>query len=491
YFDRVMEEKDTKLFKYIIIGGGIAGVTCAEQLQVIDEDSSILLLSATDFVKTVTNVQFVTKTLEYFDVQESSLNILASRCPNVTVVKSYVNYLDSKNKIINSTNGLFKYEKLCICSGATPKVIFPKNPNVLWIRDTESVRKFQKRIANAKRIVIVGNGGIATELVYELSGVEVIWAIKDKTINAVFIDGGAAAFLKSSLEKEKTNEEHISKRRKYTVNFSEGKGENNDALGGALGPDWHLGLEIKSDKHRNVTIESQVEIKALYSPEEFENRKANNADQNITLKEKWPIYVELTNGNIYGCDFIVSATGVTPNTEVFLKDNNFELGKDGGLLVNDRMETSISNIYSAGDVCSAGWNVAHHWFQYRLWTQARQMGAYAAKCMWASLSHEEIHMDFCFEMFAHVTKFMGYKVILLGLFNGQKLNQKYEILLRTTKDKEYIKCVMVDGKMQGAILIGETDLEETFENLILNQMDLSSYGEDLLDPSVDIEDYFD
>lgn len=50
---------------------------------------------------------------------------------------------------------------------------------------------------------------------------------------------------------------------------------------------------------------------------------------------------------------------------------------------------------------------------------------------------------------------------------------------------------MVDGKMQGAILIGETDLEETFENLILNQMDLSSYGEDLLDPSVDIEDYFD
>lgn len=50
---------------------------------------------------------------------------------------------------------------------------------------------------------------------------------------------------------------------------------------------------------------------------------------------------------------------------------------------------------------------------------------------------------------------------------------------------------MVDGRMHGALLIGETDLEETFENLILNQMDLSSYGEDLLDPSIDIEDYFD
>lgn len=45
--------------------------------------------------------------------------------------------------------------------------------------------------------------------------------------------------------------------------------------------------------------------------------------------------------------------------------------------------------------------------------------------------------------------------------------------------------------MVGAVLIGETDLEETFENLILNQMDLTAYGEELLNPDIDIEDYFD
>ena len=43
--------------------------------------------------------------------------------------------------------------------------------------------------------------------------------------------------------------------------------------------------------------------------------------------------------------------------------------------------------------------------------------------------------------------------------------------------------------MVGALLIGETDLEETFENLILNQMDISQF--DLLDPRVDLEDFFD
>ena len=33
--------------------------------------------------------------------------------------------------------------------------------------------------------------------------------------------------------------------------------------------------------------------------------------------------------------------------------------------------------------------------------------------------------------------------------------------------------------------------KETFENLILNGMDLSRFGESLLDPDIDIEDYFD
>ncbi len=54
-----------------------------------------------------------------------------------------------------------------------------------------------------------------------------------------------------------------------------------------------------------------------------------------------------------------------------------------------------------------------------------------------------------------------------------------------------MKIVIYEGKVYGALLIGETDLEETFENLILNQIDVSSYGEDLINPDIDIEDYFD
>ncbi len=38
------------------------------------------------------------------------------------------------------------------------------------------------------------------------------------------------------------------------------------------------------------------------------------------------------------------------------------------------------------------------------------MGHYAAKCMVADTKQQDIHMDFCFELFAHCTKFFNYKV---------------------------------------------------------------------------------
>lgn len=208
-------------------------------------------------------------------------------------------------------------------------------------------------------------------------------------------------------------------------------------------------------------------------------------------KEMWPVYVELTNGTIYGCDFLVSATGVTPNVHPFLHRNNFALGEDGGLRVDDQMRTSLPDIYAAGDICTACWQPSPVWQQMRLWTQARQMGYYAAKCMAAASMGHPIDMDFSFELFAHVTKFFNYKVVLLGKYNAQGLGADHELMLRCTRGQEYVKVVMQNGRMMGAVLIGETDLEETFENLILNQMDLSSYGEDLLDPNIDIEDYFD
>jgi hypothetical protein len=102
--------------------------------------------------------------------------------------------------------------------------------------------------------------------------------------------------------------------------------------------------------------------------------------------------------------------------------------------------------------------------------------------------------------FAHVTRFVGKKVVLLGLYNGQKLQdepeQDLDMYLRVMNENSleeatFVRVLLLRGRMQGAVLIGETELEETFENLILDGLDLAGYGPGLLDPNVELDHVFD
>ncbi|XP_067860833.1 pyridine nucleotide-disulfide oxidoreductase domain-containing protein 1 [Heptranchias perlo] len=490
--------------RFIVVGGGIAGVTCTEQLAGEFPSEKILLITASPLIKAVMNFKQVSRMLEEFEVEERPTRILEEHYPNVKVIQSAVRGLDAAQRKLYTEEGKeYIYEKLCICAGGRPRLIVKDNPYVLGIRDTDSAKEFQSRLARAKRIIVIGNGGIALELVYEIEGCEVIWAIKDKAIGNTFFDAGAAQFLIPQLKADKPEAIHPCKRTKYTTEGLETETAAEDgAHGSALGPDWHEGMKLKGTKeisHR-VHVEYQCEIDKIYLHEEFASSQKTSLAFPENLSEEregkideecWPIYVQLTNGKIYGSDFIVSATGVIPNVEPFITNNHFDVAEDGGLKVDEQMRTSVPDIFAAGDVCTVSWESRALWQQMRLWTQARQMGYYAAKCIAAELLDESIELDFSFEAFAHVTKFFNYKVVLLGKYNSQGLGTDHELLLRCTKGQEYVKTVMQDGRMMGAVLIGETDLEGTFENLILNQMDLSAYGEDLLDPDIDIEDYFD
>jgi NAD(P)H-nitrite reductase large subunit len=60
--------------------------------------------------------------------------------------------------------------------------------------------------------------------------------------------------------------------------------------------------------------------------------------------------VELDNGESLSADLVISATGVRANT-AFLEGSGIET--DHGILVNDKLQTNIANIYAAGDVAQA------------------------------------------------------------------------------------------------------------------------------------------
>lgn len=71
------------------------------------------------------------------------------------------------------------------------------------------------------------------------------------------------------------------------------------------------------------------------------NDKINNISEDGKI-------VSTENGETLEVDFIVAAVGVLPNVE-FLKSSGIQLGKSGAIRVNNHLETSLKDIYAAGD----------------------------------------------------------------------------------------------------------------------------------------------
>ena len=153
---------------FAIIGGGIAGVSCAEQLAYLAPEESILLISATSMVKKVTNLNRIAQILNTFDVEERDKEALENDHSNLNVLQGHVIEIDSKKReIILKSGEIICYQYVILCHGARPKLL-SNDSFIFGIRDTESVQKFQANLQGARKIVIVGNGGIATEMVHEL-----------------------------------------------------------------------------------------------------------------------------------------------------------------------------------------------------------------------------------------------------------------------------------------------------------------------------------
>ncbi|KAM3719817.1 Pyridine nucleotide-disulfide oxidoreductase domain-containing protein [Dirofilaria immitis] len=472
---------------YVIVGGGIAAVSCVQELRTIDDKARIIVISNSQLIKTIVNQQKIGQLTELFDVAEQPVTSVFVDL-DVIFVRATVTHWNWEDKeLILDNDQRITYDKLCIATGGRPKTNF-QHALSISIRDTETVDHLRSRIKNAKRVLVIGNGGIATEIVHELKNIEIIWAIRHSSISATFFDEGAAEFFKPMLiygyGKGQSNNA-TSKRYRFTVDNEKESG----VLGCALGPEWASTADISGALNdRRVHVIYKVELKGIASEDAVHNVTNRNDGLNFA-SGSWPLYVELTNGEIIGCDLMIEATGVQPNSDLWARDCHLlNLANDGGIVVDEHMLSSVQDVYACGDVCTASWLWAKHWMQMRLWTQARQMGAYCGRAM---VFGNAISLDFCFEMFTHVTSFFGFKVIFLGRFNGEGVEKPFHILLRITKDIEYVKLIIANGRIQGAILVGETDLEETIENLILNQIDISQIEEGLLDPDIEIADYFD
>ncbi|KAH7623760.1 putative Pyridine nucleotide-disulfide oxidoreductase domain-containing protein 1 [Nannochloris sp. 'desiccata'] len=548
------------MVNYVIIGGGIAGVCCAEELCRTCPNDSVTLVAATRILKGVSTVAQITKTIEELQVVEKDLDSLPY--PNLNWVQGIATDIDTEKQLITilSTDddnekideiasdlqiSSLPYDKVCICTGAKPRRLL-NSPHVVVLRDTDSVQELSDKLKSAKKVMVVGNGGIALELAHALHGVDVTWVIRHGHIGDAFFDLDAAQFLLEELQhaRKGTSVQKSKTTTTTTIDDEEDddfqaqipptqivkmEGRRNRALGHAVGPAWTRALSTNSNQKEGggnggaFSVEmgcEVIKIAATFSPS---SSSPSNTTNTAALE------VSLSDGRTLGTDVIVSVIGVDPAVD-WVPACVSRSVSDHGLVVDSTMKTSVENVYAAGDACSmidhssvdGGGNEEssclsrRHWFQMRLWSQARAQAIYAAHCM--SGISDQTGSDMSFEVFTHVTRFLGKKVVLLGLYNGQKLEDEPESDLvsysRVTeegdaghhrghccrpgyksddhdKGRTFVRILLLRGKVQGAVLIGETDLEEAMENLILDGLDVDGYGPDLLDPEIDLEAIFD
>ncbi len=138
--------------------------------------------------------------------------------------------------------------------------------------------------------------------------------------------------------------------------------------------------------------------------------------------------------------FIVSA-GVRSNTGLA---KNCGIGTEKGILVDKFMGTSCDNVYAAGDCAEFNGMV------YGIIPAAIDQGLAAASNI----------IDRPFEYkgttFQATLKVMGIDLTSIGVVNPE--GEGYETLCRKDASKGiYRKCVIKDGKLAGAILLGEKD----------------------------------
>ncbi|CAG5104904.1 Oidioi.mRNA.OKI2018_I69.chr1.g1656.t1.cds [Oikopleura dioica] len=421
-------------FDVVVVGGGIAA------LELSDRDARIALVTGGNYVKRIKNIEILSSGLVEYDLEEclvqeapfakaNDRNNKTGQKSNEAELKVFGERaiaINKENKIVRlaSGNDLF-YRKLVLCTGAVPrKVPSLTSPElVLSLRDTESALLLERKLQNSKKIAIFGDGGIALELVHNLKHVEIVWCSREKSFGQKFLDPVAMEFLLESAEQK--NDEKKPKVETKNCSYHEYTVPNvigaEVCQSAALGPSWykHKGLKLagtSNESERKITYHSGVELRDVVKTE-------SNAAQVI-----------LANGNKFVVDFVVLAIGVQAQTE--LVDGILELSPaDRGILVDSNMR-SISDpcIYAAGDCCTThNWpsDEIPNWFQMRLWTQAIQMGKYAARCLVSHLDEQEALLDFCFTTFTHCTSFFGFRTALLGLYNAQTLPQRQvEIIFR-------------------------------------------------------------
>ncbi len=259
--------------------------------------------------------------------------------------------------------------------------------------------------------------------------------------------------------------------------------------GGALGLEWAHAL---SERGVHVTL---LERAARFLPSALDAvasdllaTRLRQAGVEVVLGEEIALAETASNGAVGAvvtqtgrripCQLVAAALGIVPNAEL-VAQSGLECVIGGAIRVNRQLATSALGIWAAGDVA----NVEGE--QLGLWEPARHQGRVAA----VNMSGGQV--DYTPGVHYFATRLFDLDFAKVGDITEAPGTSSLIDFPRGTGHIAYRKLLIQGGRLRGALLLGERQAKvraigRGLKRLIDGQVDVSSVGERLLDPSFDV-----
>lgn len=315
-------------FEVLIIGGGPAAITISKTLGpqkkvgVIRPEEHSMIYCAMPYV--------IEKILSLEKTYKKDALVTDA---GATLIRDIVTGVDLGNKKVQTAGGkTYEYDKLVIATGATPLLpgVEGNNlPGVMTFKTSGDLSRILNATQNGlRKAVVVGAGAIGIELTQAFSKIGVETHLVDMEEH----------ILPNMMDKEMTEEAEDQLR--------------------AAGTHIHLGNRVIS-----LTGGKNVEEVVLSNS----NRIHFNSTGDPNMAERAD--------GLHG--IVVFAVGMNPNVELF-KNTALKIGTEG-IIVNEKMETNIEDVYAVGDCVQFKSGITNEIVSGKLATNAVPMGRVLAK----------------------------------------------------------------------------------------------------------------
>jgi len=229
------------------------------------------------------------------------------------------------------------------------------------------------------------------------------------------------------------------------INKTAEKMENAVVVGGGL-----LGLEIAYNFARAGLDTTVLEVAPYLLPMQLDKEGGDLLQQKLEANNIKVITDASTKGFKGGAavekviledreipaDIVLVSTGIRSNISLV---EELPIITNRGIIVNEEMETSVKNVYAAGDAAEFKERV------YGIWPPSLQQGKTAG----AAMSGQDSEFDGF--VASHKLKVAGINVVSAGELN--KENKFEEEVLEN--NETYVKVIKDGGKKIGAVIVGD------------------------------------